>query len=191
MIWRIFDDMLDAMRFDALSQHADGEALEDIAAEAAASSADLSSIAADASAAQAGSSSAAPAPPPSPPRQLKLSDLSVKQLRVLIKALGGEQELEGIVITEKPELMRIAISVLAASPLPLIDDVTSAFRSLQPLGRRLPSTLTQDRSASIVRRAARGCCWRSWTGRPRPPRPKAPLMASTPAASIQIILLRH
>ena len=69
-----------------------------------------------------------PAPPPPPPRQLQLKDLTVKQLRVLIKALGGEGELEEAgVMVDKSELLSVAFRVLASSPLPLIDEVTSAL----------------------------------------------------------------
>ena len=48
--------------------------------------------------------------------------------QVLIKALGGEGELEEAgVIVDKSELLSVAFRVLASSPLPLIDEVTSAL----------------------------------------------------------------
>ena len=76
---------------------------------------------------------------PPPPKQLVLGDLSVKQLSVLIKALGGEAELTPNLL-EKRELVTIATSVLAAAPLGLIDDVTAALglSGLQDVGSRAP-----------------------------------------------------
>jgi hypothetical protein len=117
------DDMLDAMRHDALDADDPGASMDF----------NTSAIAAEAAAEAAAAATTAP-----PPRQLALGDLSIKQLRVLIKALGGEAELSPAMV-EKSELVALAASVLADAPLGLIDDVASALglSELQDVGSRV------------------------------------------------------
>ena len=64
--------------------------------------------------------------PPSPPRQLKLGDLSVRELRVLIASLGGD-EARATSAVEKSELLALAASALASAPLPLIDETLTTL----------------------------------------------------------------
>ena len=113
------DDMLDAMRHDALS--VGGAGGED-----------------DGGGGEGGGRHRAPKIEP-PPKQLQLGDLGVKELRVLIKALGGEESLSDNIV-EKPELVALAAQSLADAPLGLIDDVTSALgmSGLADVGSRAP-----------------------------------------------------
>ena len=108
------------------------QSLDAIAAEAAGSgsggggstSADYAGLT---QAALAAAQAEADAAASTPPKQLQLKDLSVKQLRVLIKALGNGGALDGVTIVEKRELVSLAFSTLADAPLALIDEVTNAL----------------------------------------------------------------
>ncbi|KOO31996.1 hypothetical protein Ctob_009972 [Chrysochromulina tobinii] len=66
--------------------------------------------------------------------QLKLSDLSVRELIVLIAALGGAVDVARLAV-EKAELLELASAALGAAPLPLIDEVltTLGLNGLQPM----------------------------------------------------------
>ena len=73
-------------------------------------------------------------PPPPPPKQLTLSDLGVRELKVLIGALGGAEEQTSTAV-EKHELLELAATALGSAPLPLIDEVltTLGLNNLQPM----------------------------------------------------------
>lgn len=71
------------------------------------------------------------------PAQLRLSDLSGKQLRALITSLGGEEQLPstGWQPVEKGELLGIAAAVVAQAPIMLIDEaLTKLGVSLAGIG---------------------------------------------------------
>ena len=81
-----------------------------------------------------GGAAALSPPRPPPPRQLELRDLSVRELNVLIAALGGAVDVARVAV-EKAELLELASAALGAAPLPLIDEVltTLGLNGLQPM----------------------------------------------------------